>query len=187
MSYGKPSRTGELLADQMHGRLVVDQAGLVHWYAPRGFSDSRPWTNPQGGRALARTLRPVEGPSWADLLRLARAVRMPPRRMRSEDLISGAGPGHRGWNGASEDELRGWHLETWRFANDAQGQLRVNAWFSRVDDRGGIQAGRQAYDTTPAGALTAAVQTGVLDGFELRMRTGAVLRLGVEPRIRVEL
>jgi hypothetical protein len=163
MSYrsGTFTRTMELAAAQLGNRLIVNSDGQIHWLAPRNTSDSRPWTNAEGRWALARTLEPVEGPTWPELMLRAQRAGLSPRRLLQTEMSSGS---VRGWAGTAADRNSGWKAETWRWGSDPESRERVRVWMARIEGYGTDreQVLRQGLsNTNPAEVLTWALRLGL--------------------------
>lgn len=158
MGYGKISATEALLWKLSENFLIVDREGQIHWWEPRNGSDSRPWTNREGKRVLARNLRAVPGPRWGELHRLVRRLQAAPQRLPRPNRAQAA------WGGSTPEKSWGWRLETWRHpgAGRRGGALRATVWLLDARDSEVPKAARRLYDALPADCLTWAVRMGLV-------------------------
>jgi hypothetical protein len=183
MGYAKPSRTEELYTEAQvgpNGRVVVDSLGLIHWLQARSSSDSRPWTNSHLTHVLARSLRTLEGPTWAELFKLSHRIGGRPRQLLPFEIDEGCiTPGY---CAVGDGGNWGWKLQTWRYGNDPQTTFRHSVAMARLDPLGNEGNGkvqrRNLRDTTPAEVLTWAARIGILGNIEVRFQSGTRVKTG---------
>ena len=171
MGYAKPSVTETLFAELLggpNGRILLDDQGLIHWHDPRNATDARPWTNSHLTRPLSRTLRAVDGPTWPELVKLARRLGATARRNLTVE-------GNDARYGSHTSGDWGFQVVKWRYGRSDQ--WRLSASMAHIDEEGKVQ--RQTLrDTDPSAVLTQAARMGMLGNLQTQFQNGTRFKTG---------
>ena len=175
MGYAKPSRTEELFGELMsgpNGRILVDDLGLSHWHNPRNATDARPWKNSHLTRPLSRTLKAVDGPSWAELFKLAHRLGATPQRGQDVD-------GNRTWAASHTSGNWGFRATKWRYGNDGP-RWRATVAMAHINYRDEEEKIERPNlrDTTSTDALPRAARMGILGNLTTQFTNGTRFKVG---------
>jgi|SRR5690606_4369036 len=167
----RESLTSQLLLAMGDNRLIADDLGLIHWYAPRNSSDSRPWTNSHQTRPRTRDLRAVPAPAWSDLLRLAHRLGFDPKPSLQLVRLESC----RGWIATAASGSFGLRAEAAPPPRSTllQPRWRMTVWIGAILGSGAEDERVERHhlrDAQPADCLYWANRMGVLGNLTMRYR-----------------